>query len=106
MLRPGGSFVCFEPNRRAWYRVFIRRMRGIVGFYSEDEVDLDPRDVSRALEAAGFEIARSTYMTMRFRPEHLAWHNRILAGLMYAAAAVGPPAHTRSYFVLEARKPG
>lgn len=106
VLRPGGSFVCFEPNSRAWYRVFIRRMRGIVGFYSEDEVDLDARDVSRALKKAGFEIVNVTYLTIRFRPEHLSWHNRILARLMYTAAAAGPPSHTRSYFALEARKPG
>jgi SAM-dependent methyltransferase len=105
VLRPDGSFVCFEPNSRAWYRVFIRRMRGLVGFYSDDEVDLDPRDVADALVAAGFVIEGITYLTIRFRPGYLRWHNRILAGLMYAAAAVGPAGRTRPFFALEARKP-
>lgn len=105
-LRPDGSFVCFEPNSRAWYRVFVRRLRGLIGFYSDDEVDLDPREVTAALVEAGFRVAHPAYLTIRFRPGYLAWHNRILAGMMYLAAVAGPPVFTRSFFALVATKPG
>ncbi len=49
VLRRGGLFVCFEPNKHAWYRVPMWAMRDLIGIYTDDEVFLDPGEVERVL---------------------------------------------------------
>jgi len=110
VLRPGGCFFCFEPNDRAWYRMpmrFLRNrkiVRDLIGVYSEDEVYLDPKEVRRACEAAGFRDIRVDFMTPRFNPDFLGFVNRQFARMMYTAAAFGNSVNTQSYFAMSGRK--
>lgn len=106
VLRPGGSFFCFEPNSRAWYRLAIRVLRDFIALYSEDEVVLDAREIVSLLSRAGFEDIQASYLTPRFRPTYLSRMNELLARAMYTASSVGPPALTQSFFSLRGRKPG
>jgi demethylmenaquinone methyltransferase/2-methoxy-6-polyprenyl-1,4-benzoquinol methylase len=110
ILRPGGCFFCFEPNDRAWYRApmrFLRRqkrVRDFIEIYSEDEVYLDPGEVSDGMAAAGFSDVQTHYMTPRFNPDFLSFTNRIFARMMYSAAALGNSMRTQSYFAMSGRK--
>ncbi len=105
VLRPGGSFFCFEPNDRAWYRLFTRLLRSVIGFYSEDEVCLDAGEIAGLMRQAGFVDLKEDYLTPRFRPSHLGWQNKIFAAAMYSAAALGRGSATQSFFALRGRKP-
>ena len=105
VLRPGGSFFCFEPNDRAWYRAPMRLMRDFIGIYSEDEVYLDPREVTRTMENLGFVDLALAYLTPRFKPEHLSSRNRVFARMLYTASAFGSGPFTQSFFALSGRKP-
>ncbi|HEY0779704.1 MAG TPA: class I SAM-dependent methyltransferase [Gemmatirosa sp.] len=105
VLRPGGEFACFEPNKRAWYRTPIWLLRDVIGIYTDDEVFLDPRQVAAAMRDAGFSDLRTRYMTPRLKRSFLTAPNRVLARCMYAAAALGRAAHTQSFFLLSGRKP-
>lgn len=105
VLRPGGMFVCFEPNKRAWYRAPMWLLRDFIGIYSSDEVFLDPREVGAAMRDAGFSGLDTRYMTPRLKPSFLTVPNRALARCMYAAAALGAGERTQSFFLLTGRKP-
>ncbi|GJG87413.1 hypothetical protein tb265_25940 [Gemmatimonadetes bacterium T265] len=105
LLRPGGVFACFEPNKRAWYRAPMWLMRDLIGIYTDDEVFLDPRAVGAAMRDAGFADLQTRHMTPRLKPSFLTAPNRVLAHCMYAAAAFGTAAHTQSFFLLRGRKP-
>ena len=105
LLRPGGEFVCFEPNKLAWYRAPMWLMRDLIGIYTEDEVFLDPREVAAAMRGVGFTALQTHYMTPRLKPSFLTATNRVLARGMYAAAALGAAARTQSFFMLRGRKP-
>ena len=111
ILRPGGCFFCFEPNDRAWYRAPMRFLRSkkfvrdIIKIYSEDEVYLDPDEISDAMRDAGFEDIHVDYMTPRFNPEFLGFMNRIFARMIYTAGALGNSKKTQSYFAMSGRKP-
>ena len=110
VLRPGGCFFCFEPNDRAWYRApmrFLRSKKAVRDFikiYSEDEIYLDPDEIRKALERAGFNAIKVDFMTPRFNPNFLGAMNRMFARIMYAAAAGGSSVNTQSYFAMSARK--
>jgi SAM-dependent methyltransferase len=110
ILRPGGSFFCFEPNDSAWYRApmrYLRRkkwVREFIEIYSEDERYLDPAEVRGAFAGAGFVDIRVDFMTPRFNPEFLGFANRVFAGMIYAAAALGDSVRTQSYFAMSGRK--
>lgn len=104
VLRPGGLFVCFEPNKRAWYRAPMWLLRDFIGIYTDDEVVLDPGEVAAVMRDAGFEDLRTRYTTPRLRPSFLTPTNRVLARCMYAAAALGDAARTQSFFMLSGRK--
>lgn len=111
VLRSGGCFFCFEPNDRAWYRAPMRFLRGkkairdFIKIYSEDEVYLDPDEVSRAMARAGLTDIKTDYITPRFNPEFLGFANRVFARMIYAAAALGSSINTQSYFAMSGRKP-
>lgn len=110
VLRKDGCFFCFEPNDRAWYRAPMRFLRSkklvrdFIEIYSEDEVYLDPDEIRRALEEAGFTDIRVDFMTPRFNPEFLGFANRLFARMIYVAAAFGSSIHTQSYFAMSGRK--
>jgi ubiquinone/menaquinone biosynthesis C-methylase UbiE len=100
VLRPGGVFVCFEPNKLAWYRAPMWLLRERIGIYTDDEVFLDPREVGAAMRASGFADLATRYTTPRLRPSFLTAPNRALARCMYAAAALGAAERTQSFFML------
>lgn len=104
VLRPGGVFACFEPNKRGWYRAPMWLLRDWIGIYSDDEVFLDPREVEAAMRGAGFAGLQTRYMTPRLKRSFLSAPNRLLARCMYAAAALGAGARTQSFFLLHGRK--
>src|SRR5205814_1437766 len=105
VLRPGGRFVCLEPSSKAWYRKPMWMVRDFIGIYSEDEVFLDPDLVVRTMKEVGFEDIRPIFLTPRFRRSFLGPVNRILARVLYVAAAMGSGAGTQSFFLLSGRKP-
>jgi SAM-dependent methyltransferase len=105
VLRPGGFIFCFEPNSRAWYRPAMKVMRRFIGLYSDDEVFLDPREVAAAMTSAGFASLQTFYLTPKFKRAHLSTLNKVLARMMYGAAAMGGGAGTQSFFAMLARKP-
>lgn len=105
VLRPNGVFVCLEPSSRAWYRKPMWALRDFIGIYSDDEVFLDPDRVMRTLQGAGFADIRPVFLTPRFRDSFLGPVNRLLARLLYAAAAMGKGAGTQSFFLISGRKP-
>jgi ubiquinone/menaquinone biosynthesis C-methylase UbiE len=111
VLRSGGSFFCFEPNDCAWYRApmrFLRRqkfVRDFIEIYSEDEIYLNPAEISHALGEAGFVDIKVDFMTPRFNPDFLGVANRVFARMMYSAGALGNSVRTQSYFALSGRKP-
>lgn len=104
VLRKHGTFVCLEPSNRAWYRKPMELLRGCNGIYSEDEVFLDPRGVAAAMRGSGFVDLRETYLTPTFNPSFLSPRNKILAQLLYWAAAMGRSELTQSFFLLPAAK--
>lgn len=110
ILRPGGCFFCFEPNDRAWYRAPMRFLRSkkfvrdLIEIYSEDEIYLDPDNVSSAFTEAGFSDVRVSFMTPRFNPQFLGFLNRVFASMIYSAAAFGDSLRTQSYFAMSGRK--
>jgi ubiquinone/menaquinone biosynthesis C-methylase UbiE len=104
VLRTHGTFVCLEPSSRAWYRPPMEWLRSWIGIYSDDEVFLDPRAVSAALQTAGFRDVGMRYLTPRFSPAFLTPKNRLLAYCLYAAAALGDSALTQSFFLMSGRK--
>lgn len=112
VLRPGGSYFCFEPNDRAWYRApmrFLRNqkaVRDLIKIYSEDEVYLDSGKVAEQARAAGFDDIQVNFLTARFNPDFLGAMNKVFAQIMYTAGAMGDGANTQSYFALSARKAG
>jgi ubiquinone/menaquinone biosynthesis C-methylase UbiE len=105
VLRPGGVFVCFEPNKKAWYRTPMWALRDVIGIYTDDEVVLDPGEVEAALRHEGFVDVRTRFSTPRLKPSFLKPMNRVLARAMYAAAALGDAAGTQSFFLTTARRP-
>lgn|GEM_PF-2289374 len=112
VLRPGGSYFCFEPNDCAWYRAPMRMMRNNktirdwIKIYSDDEVYLDPEQVEKVASAAGFVDAKVNFLTARFNPDFLGPMNRLFANVMYLAGALGSGVNTQSYFAFSARKAG
>ncbi len=110
ILRRGGCFFCFEPNDKAWYRAPMRYLRSkkwvrdFIEIYSEDEKYLDPVEVGQAFSDAGFTDIRVDYMTPRFNPLFLGLANRVFAGMIYSAAAIGNSVGTQSYFAMSGRK--
>jgi ubiquinone/menaquinone biosynthesis C-methylase UbiE len=104
VLRKGGTFVCLEPSNRAWYRKPMELLRDWIGIYSEDETFLDPRRVGANLAASGFTTIQDRYLTPRFSPAFLTPRNKVLAQLLYLAAAMGRSSFTQSFFLLTARK--
>jgi len=105
VLRPGGTFVCFEPNKRAWYRAPMWAVRDLIGIYTEDEVFLDPGEVEAVLRREGFTDVVTRFTTPRLKPSFLSPTNRVLAHAMYAGASIGRAARTQSFFLTTARKP-
>lgn len=105
VLRPGGVFVCFEPNKKAWYRVPMWALRDVIGIYSDDEVVLDPAEVEGVLRHEGFAEIRTQFSTPRLKPSFLSPLNKVLARVMYAAAALGDARGTQSFFLTTARRP-
>lgn len=104
-LRPGGRFVCLEPSRDAWYRRPMEYLRDFIGIYSEDEVFLESRAVTETLARAGFSDVHTDFLTPRFSKTFLTPRNRLLAGMLYAGAALGTGRLTQSFFLMSARKP-
>lgn len=110
VLRRGGCFFCFEPNDSAWYRAPMRYLREkefvrkFIEIYSEDEVYLDPNEVSAAMDRAGFRDIAVNYMTPRFNPDFLGFANKIFASMIYTAAAMGNSIKTQSYFAMSGQK--
>jgi ubiquinone/menaquinone biosynthesis C-methylase UbiE len=104
ILRRNGIFVCLEPSNRAWYRKPMELLRDFIGIYSEDEVFLDPRRVGAALRDSGFGTVREHYLTPVFNPAFLTPRNRMLARLLYLAAAMGRSSFTQSFFLITALK--
>lgn len=104
VLRPGGTFVCLEPNKKAWYRVPMFLLRDFIGIYSEDETVLDPTYVATTMQGAGFRDVETTFLTPRLKPSFLSPRNRVLARIMYAAAALGNAQYTQSFFLISGRK--
>ena len=105
VLRPNGMFVCLEPSAKAWYRKPMWLIRDLIGLYSEDEVFLNPARVIGALRDVGFQQIQPVFLTPRFRESFLGPVNRVLARLLYLAAAMGSGAATQSFFLISARKP-
>jgi SAM-dependent methyltransferase len=104
MLKPGGIFICLEPSSQAWYRKPMELVRDFIGIYSEDEVFLDAREVSASMRATGFDNLELRFLTPRFSRSFLSPRNRVLAQLLYAAAALGRAAFTQSFFLLQGTK--
>jgi ubiquinone/menaquinone biosynthesis C-methylase UbiE len=104
MLRRHGTFVCLEPSSRAWYRKPMELLRDWIGIYSEDEVFLDPRRVVTALRGAGFDQVQERYLTPVFNPAFLTPRNKVLARLLYLAAAMGRSSFTQSFFLITATR--
>jgi len=104
VLRPGGVFICLEPSSRAWYRKPMELLRDFIGIYSQDEVFLDSRHVTAAMEVVGFCNLEVTFLTPRFSPAFLSPRNRVLAQFLYTAASLGSSALTQSFFLLQGKK--
>ncbi|MGI8521425.1 MAG: class I SAM-dependent methyltransferase [Actinomycetota bacterium] len=104
VLRKGGVFVCLEPSSRAWYRKPMELLRNWIGIYSEDEVFLDPRRVIAALRSSGFDDIREQYLTPAFNPSFLTPRNKVLARMLYFAAAMGRSSFTQSFFLIGATR--
>jgi ubiquinone/menaquinone biosynthesis C-methylase UbiE len=104
VLRKHGTFVCLEPSSRAWYRKPMELLRDWIGIYSEDEVFLDPRRVVAALRASGFGSIQQRYLTPAFNPSFLTPRNKVLAQLLYLAAAMGRSSFTQSFFLISATR--
>jgi ubiquinone/menaquinone biosynthesis C-methylase UbiE len=104
VLRKGGTFVCLEPSSRAWYRKPMELLRDWIGIYSEDEVFLDPRHVVAGLRKCGFATIHEQYLTPTFNPSFLTARNKVLARLLYLAAAMGRSRLTQSFFLITATK--
>jgi SAM-dependent methyltransferase len=104
VLRKNGIFICLEPSSRAWYRKPMELIRDWIGIYSEDEVFLDPRRVVAALQEAGFSGIEERYLTPTFKPSFLSRRNRMLARLLYLAAAMGRSSFTQSFFLISATR--
>jgi ubiquinone/menaquinone biosynthesis C-methylase UbiE len=105
VLRPNGVFVCLEPSAKAWYRRPMWLVRDFIGIYSEDEVFLNPDRVIGAMREAGFMEIRPVFLTPRFRDSFLGPVNRVLARVLYMAAAMGSGPATQSFFLMSGRKP-
>lgn len=104
VLRKGGAFVCLEPSNRAWYRKPMELLRNWIGIYSEDEVFLDPRRVIAALRSSGFDDIQEQYLTPAFNPSFLTPRNKVLARMLYFAAAMGRSSFTQSFFLITATR--
>jgi SAM-dependent methyltransferase len=104
VLRRKGIFICLEPSSRAWYRKPMELLRDWIGIYSEDEVFLDPRRVAMALRETGFDQVQERYLTPVFNPAFLTSRNKLLARVLYLAAAMGRSSFTQSFFLITATK--
>jgi ubiquinone/menaquinone biosynthesis C-methylase UbiE len=104
VLRKHGTFVCLEPSSRAWYRKPMELLRNWIGIYSEDEVFLDPRRVTAALQRSGFTGIQERFLTPTFSPAFLTPKNKILAHLLYLAAGMGRSSLTQSFFLVSATR--
>ncbi len=79
-------------------------LRDWIGIYSRDEVFLDPRRVAAALRQSGFTGIQERYLTPTFSPSFLTPKNKILAHLLYFAAAMGRSKFTQSFFLTSATR--
>jgi hypothetical protein len=79
-------------------------LRGWIGTYSEDEVFLDARVVACAVRRCGFTAVQERYLTPTLSPSFLTPRNRILARLLYTAAAMGRGSFTQSFFLMQATR--
>lgn len=105
ILRQGGFFCAFEPNKDAWYRSILWYFKGFFKFYSEDEVFLSPLDTKNKLKNAGYVDIEIKY----FSPEYLSSSHgifvRLLLVLYRVASKVLRGRRGSSFFLIRARLP-
>jgi ubiquinone/menaquinone biosynthesis C-methylase UbiE len=66
ILKNGGRFCAFEPNKDAWYRKVLLPLRKILNIYTEDEVFLSPKVLMKQMEYAGFSNVRVEYVSPQY----------------------------------------
>ena len=105
LLRPGGTFVAFEPNQDCWYRAPMLRMKAILRLYTEDERFLKPEIVKVSLQKSGFTGIETHFITPVYQDEHLgSFINKTLARMMQVVAALSSAPAWQSFFVIIGRK--
>ncbi|MDH5506895.1 MAG: methyltransferase domain-containing protein [Anaerolineae bacterium] len=106
LLRPGGRFICFEPNAECWYRKPSLSIKRLLKIYTEDERFLYPDEVISPMEKTGFVSIETQYMTPEYHPKHLkTWFNRVLGSSMLAVATWSAAPRWQSFFLMTALKP-
>jgi ubiquinone/menaquinone biosynthesis C-methylase UbiE len=105
MLKPGGSFIAFEPNAKCWYRKPMLPLKKLLKLYTDDERFLEPQQVHQTMDECGFRKTRIDYVTPEYNPEHLASSlNRLLAKFIYIAAKMSPGVRWQTFFVIQGIK--
>ncbi len=104
LLRVGGTFMAFEPNKDCWYRLFMLPLRRLLKIYTEDEIFLSPGYLHKEMASAHFENITIDYVTPDYNPSRLSMLNKILAGCMKIASSLIPGRLGQSFFIISGRK--
>ena len=105
ILRPGGSFACFEPNEDWWYRKPMLPLRNLLGIYTSDEKFLKPADVLAAVEKVGFQNIAVQYLTPTYHPSSLKTpFPKMLASMIRIASNLNSAPNWQSFFVISGQE--
>lgn len=71
LLKPGGTFCCFEPNLSCFGREYMLKLKWIgqlVGVvYTDDEIFLSPDSLNSDLKKVGFKQINTTFLTPSYK---------------------------------------
>ena len=105
MLRPGGSFIAFEPNAKCWYRKPMLPLKKLLNLYTEDERFLEPDHIRHIMLDSGLCDLKVDYTTPEYNPEHLASSmNKLLAEFIRIASKVSPGPRWQTFFIVRGIK--
>ncbi len=101
VLRPGGTFIAFEPNEDCWYRRPMLYMNSILDLYTDDERFLTPKEVTASLENSGFRDITAHYISPDYSHSHLStFFNKVLARMIRIASSLSSLPNWQSFFVV------
>lgn len=110
LLKPGGTFCCFEPNIKCFGRKQMLKMKSVARLlgvvYTDDEIFLDPDLITQDLKEVGFIKIQNKFITPRYRYYGLVNLLRPLIGIMNIVSSlpfIGRK-HTQTFFITTAQK--